>query len=110
MKALILAGGYATRLRPLSCTRPKLLFPVAGRPMLEWTIDNLRKEGVDEIILAVNYLADMLRRHFKTRFNGMRIRYSIDPTPPRNRGSNKTGSTTSGEQGNVPSDEWRYLV
>jgi len=81
MKALILAGGYATRLRPLSCTRPKLLFPVAGRPMLEWTIDNLRKEGVDEIILAVNYLADMLRRHFKTRFNGMRIRYSIDPTP-----------------------------
>jgi len=81
MKALILAGGYATRLRPLSCTRPKLLFPIAGRPMLEWTIEKLAKEGVDEIILAVNYLADMLRRHFRTRFNGMRIRYSIDPTP-----------------------------
>jgi len=81
MKALILAGGYATRLRPLSCTRPKLLFPIAGRPMLEWTIENLAKEGVDEIILAVNYLADMLRRHFKARFKDVRIRYSIDPTP-----------------------------
>jgi len=81
MKAIILAGGYATRLRPLSCTRPKLLFPIAGRPMLEWTIEHLAEEGVDEIILAVNYLADVLKRHFKTRFNGMRIRYSIDPTP-----------------------------
>jgi NDP-sugar pyrophosphorylase family protein len=81
MKALILAGGYATRLRPLSCTRPKLLFPVAGRPMLEWTVENLAKGGVDEIILAVNYLADMLRRHFKARFKGVRIRYSVDPTP-----------------------------
>jgi len=81
MKALILAGGYATRLRPLSCTRPKLLFPIAGRPMLEWIIENLAKEGVDEIILAVNYMADLLRKHFKSRFNGIRIRYSIDPTP-----------------------------
>jgi len=81
MKALVLAGGYATRLRPLSCTRPKLLFPIAGRPMLEWTIEKLAEEGVDEIILAVNYLADMLKMHFKTRFNGVRIRYSIDPTP-----------------------------
>jgi len=81
MKALILAGGYATRLRPISCTRPKLLFPIAGRPMFEWTVENLAKEGVDEIILAVNYLADMLRRHFRTRFNGVRIRYSIDPIP-----------------------------
>jgi len=81
MKALILAGGYATRLRPLSCTRPKLLFPVAGRPMLEWTIENLAREGVDDVILAVNYLGNMLRRHFKARFKGVRIRYSIDPTP-----------------------------
>jgi len=81
MKALILAGGYATRLRPLSCTRPKLLFPVAGRPMLEWTIENLAREGVDDVILAVNYLGNMLRRHFKARFKGVRIRYSTDPTP-----------------------------
>ncbi len=81
MKALILAGGYATRLRPLSCTRPKLLFPIAGRPMLEWTLEHLAKEGVDEIILAVNYLADKLRRHFKTKFNGVKIRYSTDPIP-----------------------------
>ena len=81
MKALILAGGYATRLRPLSCTRPKLLFPVAGRPMLEWTIENLAREGVDDVILAVNYLGNMLRKHFKARFKGVRIRYSIDPTP-----------------------------
>ncbi|MBC8224405.1 nucleotidyltransferase family protein, partial [Candidatus Bathyarchaeota archaeon] len=37
MKALVLAGGFGTRLRPLSCTRPKMLFPLANQAMLAWT-------------------------------------------------------------------------
>jgi NDP-sugar pyrophosphorylase family protein len=81
LKALILAGGYATRLRPLSYALPKLLFPVAGRPVLEQTIEHLSSFGVDEVILAVNYLADQLREYFGDEYRGVRVRYSLEPKP-----------------------------
>ncbi|PDM27044.1 hypothetical protein CP083_00925 [Candidatus Bathyarchaeota archaeon B24-2] len=61
MKALILAGGFGTRLRPLSCTRPKILFPIGNRPILDWTIEHLVECGIREIVLAVNYMADIIK-------------------------------------------------
>jgi len=76
-----LAGGYATRLRPLSYALPKLLFPVGGRPVLEQTIDHLSSFGVDEVILAVKYLADELREHFGEEYHGVKIQYSLEPKP-----------------------------
>lgn len=81
MKALILAGGYATRLRPLSYALPKLLFPIVGTPILERTITHLSEFDVQEVILAVNYMADELRRHFGVQFRGVTIKYSLDPEP-----------------------------
>lgn len=81
MKALILAGGFGTRLRPLSCTRPKLLFPVANRPMLDWTLESLSKNGVDEVVLAVNYMAEALQRYFGRSRYGVRITYSQERKP-----------------------------
>ena len=63
MKALILAGGFGTRLRPLTCTRPKLMFPVANKPIIDWILEGLSKNGVTEVVLAVNYMADMLEKH-----------------------------------------------
>lgn len=62
MDAILLAGGYGTRLRPLTYTRPKPLLPVAGRPMMEWVLDRL-PEDVDRVIVAVNWLADDLERY-----------------------------------------------
>ncbi len=86
MKAIILAGGFGTRLRPLSCTRPKLLFPIANKPALDWTIERLAENGVDEIILAVNHMADTLVRHYrKPKFN-LKISFSKD-TPLRDKTS-----------------------
>jgi glucose-1-phosphate thymidylyltransferase len=54
LKALILAAGYATRLRPLTDSLPKQLLPVGGRPMLDWILDKLRDTSADEIHLVTN--------------------------------------------------------
>lgn len=58
MKALILAGGLGTRLRPLTNTRPKHLLPIANRPHIEHVFDLLQRHGVDEVVLLTSYLAD----------------------------------------------------
>jgi mannose-1-phosphate guanylyltransferase len=81
MKAVILAGGFATRLRPISYVIPKLLFPVAGKPMIYWTLDLLRRSQVDEVVLGVNYLAEELRKSVGDDYRGMHIRYSLEKSP-----------------------------
>lgn len=81
MKALILAGGYATRLHPLSYVMPKALFPVCGRPILEHTIERLSSFGFDEVILGVNHLEDQIRKHFGDVWRGVRVKYSFEPAP-----------------------------
>ncbi|MHB1261323.1 MAG: sugar phosphate nucleotidyltransferase [Thermoplasmatota archaeon] len=66
MDAILLAGGYGTRLRPLTYTRPKPLLPVAGRPMVEWVLDRLPPE-VRRVIVAVNWKAQTLGTYFAQR-------------------------------------------
>ena len=63
MKALILAAGYATRLRPLTDTIPKQLLPVGGRPMVDWILDRIAETSADEIHLVTNarFAADFER-------------------------------------------------
>lgn len=58
MKALLLAGGFGTRLRPLTLTRPKHLLPIANRPHIEHVFDLLLRHGVTEVILTTSYLAE----------------------------------------------------
>lgn len=79
MKALILAGGFGTRLRPLSCVRPKILFPILNKPLLQWTFERLAKNGIDEVILAVNPQTEFFIRKSKIPKYGMKISYSLDP-------------------------------
>ena len=81
LKALILAGGFGTRLRPLSCTRPKFLFPVMNKPILDWTLEKLAKSGVKETILAVNYMAENLIQHYGNSKYKMKILYSKEDRP-----------------------------
>ncbi len=58
MRAIILAAGMGTRLRPLTLTTPKSLTPVGGQPMLERQVEFLRAKGVEEIIVVTGYLAE----------------------------------------------------
>lgn len=81
MKAIILAGGFGTRLRPLSCTRPKMLFPVANLPLMDWPLMNLSKGGVDTVILAVNYMAEAIVRYLGPTKYDLGIIYSREQRP-----------------------------
>jgi NDP-sugar pyrophosphorylase family protein len=77
MKAMILAAGLGTRLRPLTDDRPKALVEVAGRTLLEITLARLRTFGVRQVIINVHHFADMVVDHLKTNKNfGMRIEIS----------------------------------
>ncbi len=94
MKAIVLAGGYATRLRPISYALPKLLFPVLGKPMIFWTLDLLAGFGVDEVVLGVNYLAGLLRAAIGNRYKDMHITYSLEETSLGTAGPIKLASQT----------------
>ena len=54
MKALILAAGYATRLKPLTDSLPKQLLPVGGKPIVDWILDKIREAGIDDVHLVTN--------------------------------------------------------
>ncbi len=58
MKAVILVGGLGTRLRPLTCNTPKPMIPLANRPFIEHVLIRLQQQGITEVILAVQYLAE----------------------------------------------------
>ena len=74
MKAMVLAAGLGTRLRPLTDDRPKALVEVAGRTMLEITLARLRAFGIREVIVNVHHFADMVVEYLKTNDNfGMKI-------------------------------------
>ena len=59
-KAMVLAAGYGTRLKPLTDRMPKPLVPVAGKPMIEYALDKLRAYGIREVIINVSHLKDQL--------------------------------------------------
>jgi NDP-sugar pyrophosphorylase family protein len=77
MKAMILAAGLGTRLRPLTNDRPKALVTVAGLTLLELTLSRLRSFGVSEVILNVHHFADMIVDYLEANQNfGMRVEIS----------------------------------
>ena len=77
MKAIILAGGLGTRLRPLTFAIPKPLIPVGERPILEVLVENLKTHGVTDVYLAVGYRAELIQLYFQDgRQYGLNIHYS----------------------------------
>eukprot|EP00842_Homolaphlyctis_polyrhiza_P005196 jgi/Hompol1/5678/HPOL_004625-RA len=83
MKALILVGGFGTRLRPLTFSKPKPLVDFANRPMILHQIEALAKVGVKEVVLAVNYQPEVMvsaMHKVEEEFN-IKISFSIEPEP-----------------------------
>ncbi|XP_067928133.1 mannose-1-phosphate guanyltransferase beta-A-like [Watersipora subatra] len=77
MKALILVGGYGTRLRPLTLSKPKPLVEFANKPMLLHQVEALVEVGVKHIILAVSYRAEMLETEMKAQEERLGVKISL---------------------------------
>lgn len=80
MKAMILAAGLGTRLRPLTNTIPKPLLPVAGMPLIVWNLLLLKRHGFHQVVINLHYLGPMIEQALGdgSKF-GMRIIYSHEP-------------------------------
>jgi len=98
MKALVLAGGKATRLEPLTINTPKALVPVLKKPFLEYVIRNLSSQKVTEIVLALGHLSQPIEDYFGdgSRF-GAKLYYSIEDTPLGSAGAAKKAEKHLGE-------------
>ena len=82
MKALILAGGFGTRLKEVINDRPKVMAPIGGKPFLEYVIQLLRRNGFKEIVISLGYLGDYIKAYFGdgTSF-GVKIEYAVEDFP-----------------------------
>lgn len=82
MKAIILAGGLGTRLKPLTDNTPKPLLPIKGKPIIEHAINNFKKHGIKDIILSVGFRADKIKEYFGDGSKlGVNISYCIEDEP-----------------------------
>lgn len=84
MKALILVGGFGTRLKPLTDTLPKPLVRFCGSPMVEHQINALYKIGVRTVVLAIGYKPESMLPFVKelaTRFPDLKVELSLEKTP-----------------------------
>jgi mannose-1-phosphate guanylyltransferase / phosphomannomutase len=90
MKAVIMAGGKGTRLKPLTCNQPKPMVPIVNRPMMEHIIDLLRKHNFHEVLVTLFYLPEAVENYFGDgRDFGMTMRYFIEESPLGTAGSVK---------------------
>src|SRR6478609_3411921 len=90
IKAVVMAGGEGTRLRPLTSNQPKPMVPIVGKPCIEHIIDLLRRHGIDEIVVTVAYLPQVIRGYFGDGESmGVTLHYSVEETPLGTAGSVK---------------------
>ncbi|MEQ8842585.1 MAG: sugar phosphate nucleotidyltransferase [Acidimicrobiales bacterium] len=88
MKAVIMAGGEGTRLRPLTSNVPKPMMPLANRPMMEHILDLLKQHGFDEVVVTVSFMANHIRNWFGDGSEfGVKMTYAVEETPLGTAGS-----------------------
>ncbi len=81
MQAIILAGGFGTRLKSMVSDVPKPMAPINDRPFLEYLLDDLDKAGFDKVILTVGYKKEVIMEYFGNRYKNLFLVYSIENEP-----------------------------
>ncbi len=94
MKAVIMAGGEGTRLRPLTCDLPKPMARLCGRPMMEYILDLLEDHGVDEAVVTLRYLPSAISEYFGDRYRGIALQYAVEESPLGTAGSVRGAAAT----------------
>ncbi|MGH9186204.1 MAG: sugar phosphate nucleotidyltransferase [Acidimicrobiales bacterium] len=104
MRAVVLVGGYGTRLRPLTLHRPKQLLPVVDRPMIEWVLGALGAHGIDDAVLSLGYRPDAFAAAYPDgRCAGVALHYAVEPEPLDTAGAVRFAARDAGITG-------RFLV
>ena len=82
MRAVVLVGGFGTRLRPLTSDLPKQMLPIVDRPMIEHVVGHLAAHGVEEVVLSLGFLPDaFLDAYSDGRCAGLPLHYAVEPEP-----------------------------
>ena len=105
MKALILAGGMGTRLRPLTFSIPKPLLPVGEKPILQRIIEQLRDAGITDLVLATGYQAELVRA-----FCGDGSKFGVSVTYVHEHHPLGTAGPASALKGQLPPGELLLLM
>ena len=90
MKAVIMAGGEGTRLRPLTSNQPKPMVPILNRPVMEYSIDLLKKYKIEDIVVTLQFLPQLIKNYFGDGTDsGINLNYATEETPLGTAGSVK---------------------
>lgn len=81
MQAIVLAGGFGTRLRQVVSDVPKPMAPIAGRTFLEILLNSLADKGFERVILSVGFMAETIIQHFGDQYKGMVLDYTVEEQP-----------------------------
>lgn len=104
MRAVVLVGGFGTRLRPLTNTRPKQMLPIVNRPMIEHVVGHLAAHGIDDVVLSMGYRPDAFAAAYPSgRCAGALLHYAVEPEPLDTAGAIRFAALDAGIDG-------RFLV
>ncbi|MDI6638125.1 MAG: sugar phosphate nucleotidyltransferase, partial [Bacillota bacterium] len=99
MKAVVMAGGEGTRLRPLTCNRPKPMVPVVNKPIIQHIFELLKRHGITDIAVTLYYLADEIESFFGDGAElGLHLSYSVEDVPLGTAGSVKKAAEVFGQE------------
>lgn len=94
MKAVIMAGGEGSRLRPLTCNRPKPMVPILNRPMMTYIVELLKRHNITDIAVTLQYMPENIRDYFGSGWElGVSMRYFVEETPLGTAGSVKNADS-----------------